>query len=353
MMTHERIQPMQRFQQMYRNDRHLWRLILMIVIWLLFMAITRFSKFYSVINFQTMAAQFPEFGIMSLGVMLCMITGGIDLSVVGTANLTSILMGFLLLRLTDAAGGLPAFAIPLVFILGILIGGSLGLFNGLLVSKFHIPPILATMGSGELFTGICLAMTNGNAVSKFSRTYAKTINNRLFNLIPVQLIIFIVMAALIWFLISKTVFGTKIYMLGTNENVAKFSGLHIDRLYMKTYMLSGICAALGGMIMLANYNSARADYGTVYTLQCVLIVVLGGVNPYGGRGRISGVVLAIILLRLLETGLNRFPRISSYYISLIWGGVLILVMVMNYFTEHKKVVFREPTQPTLQKETAK
>ena len=140
MMTQERIQPMQRFQQMYRNDRHLWRLILMIVIWLLFMAITRFNKFYSVINFQTMAAQFPEFGIMSLGVMLCMITGGIDLSVVGTANLTSILMGFLLLRLTDAAGGLPAFAIPLVFLLGILIGGSLGLFNGLLVSKIHIPP---------------------------------------------------------------------------------------------------------------------------------------------------------------------------------------------------------------------
>jgi simple sugar transport system permease protein len=351
MMTKDTIQPLQRFQHMYRNDRHLWRLVLMIVLWLLFMAITRFSKFYSMINFQTMAAQFPEFGIMSLGVMLCMITGGIDLSVVGTANLTSILMGFLLLRLTDAAGGLPAFAIPLVFLLAILIGGSLGLFNGLLVSKFHIPPILATMGSGELFTGICLAMTNGNAVSKFSRTYAKTINNRLFDLIPVQLIIFIVMAALIWFLISKTVFGTKIYMLGTNENVAKFSGLNIDSLYLKTYMLSGICAALGGMIMLANYNSARADYGTVYTLQCVLIVVLGGVNPSGGRGRISGVVLAIILLRLLETGLNRFPRISSYYISLIWGGVLILVMVMNYFTEHKKVVFQEPTHPTLQKET--
>ncbi|MBG0767349.1 ABC transporter permease [Sphaerochaeta halotolerans] len=350
-MTKDTIQPLQRFQHMYRNDRHLWRLVLMIVLWLLFMAITRFSKFYSMINFQTMAAQFPEFGIMSLGVMLCMITGGIDLSVVGTANLTSILMGFLLLRLTDAAGGLPAFAIPLVFLLAILIGGSLGLFNGLLVSKFHIPPILATMGSGELFTGICLAMTNGNAVSKFSRTYAKTINNRLFDLIPVQLIIFIVMAALIWFLISKTVFGTKIYMLGTNENVAKFSGLNIDSLYLKTYMLSGICAALGGMIMLANYNSARADYGTVYTLQCVLIVVLGGVNPSGGRGRISGVVLAIILLRLLETGLNRFPRISSYYISLIWGGVLILVMVMNYFTEHKKVVFQEPTHPTLQKET--
>ncbi|NCC65855.1 MAG: ABC transporter permease, partial [Spirochaetia bacterium] len=185
--------------------------------------------------------------------------------------------------------------------------------------------------------GISLALTNGNAVSRFSRTYANTINNRIFDLIPVQLIIFIIMAFLIWFLLSKTVFGTKLYLLGTSEKAARFSGLNNTVLLLKTYMLSSICAALGGMIMLANYNSARADYGTVYTLQCVLIVVLGGVNPIGGKGKISGVLLAIVLLRLLETGLNRFPSISSYYISLIWGSVLILVMVLNYFTEHKKV----------------
>ena len=90
--------------------------------------------------------------------------------------------------------------------------------------------------------------------------------------------------------------------------------------------LSGICAAIGGMIMLANYNSARSDYGSVYTMQCILIVVLGGVDPKGGRGKISGVLMAIVLLRLLETGINRFPQISSYYITLIWGAVLLLVI---------------------------
>ena len=324
-------------QSIYRSDRHVWRLIIMITLWMIFMAITRFRKFYTLINFQTMAAQFPEFGLMSLGIMLAMITGGIDLSVVGTANLTSILMAFLLINLTTATGGLPAYAIPLVFLLAILLGAAFGLFNGLLISRFNIPPILATMGSGELFTGICMAMTNGNAISKFSRTYARTINNRLLDMIPVQLIIFTVMAVIIWFLLTKTAYGSKLYLLGTSPTVARFSGLKTRHLLMQTYMISGICAALGGMIMLANYNSARADYGTVYTLQCVLIVVLGGVSPVGGRGKISGVVLAIILLRLLETGLNRFPKISSYYISLIWGGVLILVMVLNYFTENAKV----------------
>ncbi len=322
-------------------DRHMLRLIVMIIAWMVFIALTRFRRFYNLVNFQTMASQFPEFGLMSLGVMLTMITGGIDLSVVGNANLTSILMAYLLINLTDAAGAIPPYAIPLVFVLAILIGATLGIFNGILVSKAHIPPILATLGSGELFTGICMALTKGNAVSKFSRTYATTINNRLFGLIPIQLIIFTIMAIVVWFLLSRTVFGTKIYMLGTSATAAKFSGLKTDTLLIKTYLLSGIAAALGGMIMLANYNSARADYGTVYTLQCVLIVVLGGVNPVGGKGRISGVVLAIVLLRMLETGLNRFPKISSYYISLIWGGVLILVMVLNFFTENKRIRRRE------------
>ena len=323
----------------YINDPHIARLIVLIVIWMIFIAITRFGKFYTFLNFQTMASQFPEFGLMSLGVMLCMLTGGIDLSVVGIANMTSIFVAFLLLSLTGEGGLLPSYSIPLVFILAIIIGAVSGIFNGILVSKLKIPPILATMGSGALFTGISLVLTNGNAVSKFSRTYAQTINNKIGG-VPVQLIIFIIMALIIWFLLTKTVFGAKLYMLGTSATAAKFSGLKITNLLIKTYMLSGITAALGGMIMLANYNSARADYGSVYTLQTILIVVLGGVDPMGGKGRISGVVLAIILLRMLETGINRFPHISSYYISLIWGSVLILVMVLNYFSDNKKPVIK-------------
>jgi simple sugar transport system permease protein len=319
----------------FTDDLHIRRLTVLIVSWMIFIAITRYSKFYSLLNFQTMASQFPEFGLMSLGVMLTMITGGIDLSVVGVANLASITSAFILLRFTNEMGNLPPGTIALVFVIAILVGALAGIFNGILISKFNIPPILATMGSGELFTGICMALTNGNAVSRFSRDYSQTINAKMFSIVPVQLLIFIVMAFIIWFLLSKTSYGTKIYLLGTSATAAYFSGLKTDKLIIKTYMISGIVAALGGMIMLANYNSARADYGTVYTLQCVLIVVLGGVNPIGGKGKISGVVLAIVLLRMLETGINRFPKISSYYISLIWGGVLILVMVLNYFSEKK------------------
>ena len=318
----------------YRRDRHIARLILMMVIWAVFMAITRFDKFYTLINFQTMASQFPEFGLMSLGIMVCMITGGIDLSTVGVANLVSICTATLMKAVATEENEIAVYVIPLCFVIAILMGAAAGAFNGFLVSRVRIPPILATLGTSELFTGIGIVITDGKAVSKLPRMYSSAINSKIFGLIPTQLVFFAVMAMVIWFLLMRTTYGTKIYMIGTSSKAAVFSGIRTNLLLVKTYMISGICAALGGMVMLANYNSARADYGTVYTLQCVLIVVLGGVNPNGGSGKVSGVVLAICLLQMLQTGINRFPQISSYYISLIWGGVLILVMVLNYFTEH-------------------
>ena len=335
---------MNKLLAIYRKDRHISRLVIMIVAWMIFMAITRFSKFYTVINFTTMASQFPEFGIMALGGMLCMITGGIDLSSVGVANVTSITMGmFMKSQMVD--GSINAFTMIAAFAMAICIGLVVGAINGVLISKIKIPPILTTLGMNQLVTGISMVITGGNAVSDLPMNYAETINQKLLKIIPgkrgvmrgvlpVQLIFFVIIALIIWFLLARTSFGKKIYMIGTNENVARFSGVKVDQMLIKTYAISGICAAIGGMIMLANYNSARSDYGSVYTLQCILIVVLGGVDPKGGRGKISGVLLAIILLRLLETGLNRFPQISSYYINLIYGAVLLLVMVLNYFVEH-------------------
>ncbi|MCL2034797.1 MAG: ABC transporter permease [Oscillospiraceae bacterium] len=345
---------------MKQNNRGLWsflnrdvyltRLVGLMIIWLIFMAIFRFDRFYTPISFQTMAAQFPEFGLMSLGIMLCMITGGIDLSVVGVANFASISSALLLKEMAYENGVLPVYAIPAAMIFGMIVGGLAGAMNGVLISKVKIPPILATLGSLELFTGIAIVLTRGKAVSDIPIRYAETIAGRLFGVIPMQLVFFVLMAVILQFLLTRTTYGTKIYMLGTNITAAKFSGLNTDLLLIKTYMLSGICAAMGGLIMLANYNSARADYGTVYTLQCILIVVLGGVNPAGGKGRLGGVVLAICVLQMLSSGLNRFPQISSFYIPLIWGGVLILVMVLNYFTENKKI--RESSNDSNTKKSA-
>jgi len=334
-MNENRVSIRRKLSNFYYRDEYTSRLIIMLLAVLISMLILRPGKFFTFVNFQTMVAQFPEFGLMSLGVMVCMITGGIDLSVVGVANLASICSGILMKAMVAESGSLPWYGIPVGMICGIVIGLVASILNGALVAKIHIPPILATLGTFELFSGIAIVLTKGKAISKLPMEYSALITSKLFGIIPVQLIVFVIMAGIISFLLSRTTFGTRIYMLGTNIKAAEFSGLDTSGLLIKTYALSGICAALGGLVMLANYNSARADYGAVYTLQCVLIVVLGGVNPNGGKGRISGVVFAILVLQMLSSGLNMFPQISNFYKPLIWGGVLLLVMTLNYFSENR------------------
>jgi simple sugar transport system permease protein len=142
----------------------------------------------------------------------------------------------------------------------------------------------------------------------------------------VQLIVFVAVALAVAFLLNRTAYGTKLYALGTNATAATFSGVNSTSLLIRTYLLSGLFAAIAGLVMLANYNSAKADYGLTYTLLTVLIVVLGGVNPNGGSGRLIGVVLAVAILQILSSGLNMFPEISNFYRPLIWGSVLLLVV---------------------------
>lgn len=328
---------MEKLRKAWRGNQHVIRLLIIMAVWLIFMALTRLRKFYTFNNFQTMASQFPEYGLMALGVMLTMITGGIDLSCVGVANTTSIAAAFLMTRLAGESGVLSAGYFPLIFLLAFAVGAACGLFNGFLVAKIRIPPILATLGVNQLLTGICVAATGGAAMSAFPKQFTDAVATNIGGVLPIRLLFFIAGAIVIWFMLEKTTYGTKLHLLGTSEKAARYSGLNTRALLLRTYTTSGIFSAFGGLMMLATYASARADYGTQYTLQAILIVVLGGVSPNGGKGRLSGVVLAILVLKLLESGINRFQNVSSYYISLIWGGVLILAMVLDYFSGRGRV----------------
>ncbi|MGP1418414.1 MAG: ABC transporter permease [Sphaerochaetaceae bacterium] len=323
---------MNRMKQIYRNNREFCRLFAILILWMVFMALTRFRKFYTFANFRTMASQFPEYGLMALGGMLCMMTGGIDLSCVGVANLTSIIAVDAMINAFGADGVMPSSYIAVLFLLAFAIGAAMGAFNGFLVSVVHVPPILATLGVNELVTGISIVMTNGSPVSSFPKEFCTIFSSDIGGIIPLRLVVFVAVALIIWFMLSKTTYGIKLKLMGTSQTVARFSGLNNVGLLFKTYMISGICASLGGMMMLSKYASVRADYGSQYTMQSILIIVLGGVSPNGGKGKLAGVVMAIVLLKFLEAGINRFPKVSSYYISLIWGAVLILALVLDYFS---------------------
>ncbi len=313
------------------NDPWSARLVLVLVALLVFFAAVRPGPFFSVRTWTSMAIQFPEFGLMALGVMVAMFTAGIDLSVVAIANVTSICTA-LLLRMMITGETTPASSMMAVLIaLGcaLVVGTLCGAFNGFLIARLKIPAILATLGTLELFGGIAIVLTGGKPVSGLPDAFGDVFAYRLLGVVPMALVVFILCATVAGAILTLTGFGKKILMLGTNETAARFSGMQISSLLIRTYVMSGILAALAGVVMLANYNSAKADYGTSYTLLTVLIVVLGGVNPNGGKGRLFGVILSILMLQVLSSGLNMFPDISNFYRPLIWGGVLLLVITVN------------------------
>lgn len=318
-----------------RRDSHITRLVIFLIVIFAFFAIMKPEGFLSVRTWQAMGFQFPEFGLMALGVMLTMLTGGIDLSVVGIANMTAIGGAVLMLSMAPAGatGTQTTVAIVAAIIFALILGALSGVLNGVLVAKVGIPPILVTLGTLELFTGVAVIITQGKPISGLPPQYGEIFAGKLFGFIPMPLVIFVVVAVIIGFLMAKTTYGTKLRLLGTNPTAAHLSGMHTTALLVRTYMISGITAAAGGLVMLANYNSAKADYGSTYTLLTILIVVLGGVNPNGGSGRIIGVVLAVLTLQILSSGLNMFPNISNFYRPLIWGSVLLIVIVADHLSD--------------------
>jgi simple sugar transport system permease protein len=278
------------------------------------------DRFLSGQNFTSMAFQFPEFAILALAMTLTMLTGGIDLSVVGIANLSAIVAAQML---TGGGDGLvlPALAASLA------VGVAAGLFNGVLIAALGLPPILATLGSGLIYTGIAVAMTGGSAVMGLPPAIA-VIGNASVLGIPVPLILFAGLALGLSLLLTRTGFGIKVQMYGANPLAARFAALDITGLLLRVYVLSGVLAAVAGMVVMSRANSAKADYGSSYLLLAVLIAVLGGVNPYGGYGRVIGVVLAVLSMQFLSSGLNML-QVSNFARELIWGVLLIFVMVVN------------------------
>ncbi|WP_424970507.1 ABC transporter permease [Dinoroseobacter sp. S76] len=293
------------------------------------MAVLSPDRFLSSQNLTSMAFQFPEFAILALAMTLAMMTGGIDLSVVGIANLSAVVAALILTQFTspEMAAGQSALWLALAITAALSIGAIAGLANGCLVAFFGLPPILATLGSGLVFTGFAIAMTGGSAVMGFPGTVALIGNAQVMG-IPVPLILFALLAVVLHFILTRTAFGLKVTMYGANPLAALYAAIDINRMLLKVYVIAGMFASVAGLIIMSRANSAKADYGSSYLLLAVLIAVLGGVNPYGGYGRVIGVVLAVLSMQFLSSGLNML-QVSNFARELIWGALLILVMVIN------------------------
>ena len=318
-------------RRLINQDNNIVQLIVMTI--LIFAVMTALSpdKFLRYYNFESIAYIFPELGLLSIAMMIAMLTGGIDLSVIGIANLSGILAGILFKKFADETGvadtGLSVVMLGAIIALGTgLVAGAL---NGLLITKARITPILATLGTGQVFTGLAIVFTGGPAIVGFPDAWAFVGNGRIFGL-PTPLVLFVVIAALIAFILTRTTFGMNLMLIGTNPKAALFAGLKRERMVIYSYMMTGVLASVAGIILSGRTNAAKSDYGTSYLLQAVLIAVLGGTNPAGGRGTVLGISIAVIALMLLSSGFQ-ILRFSNHLIDLIWGAFLLLVIALNAY----------------------
>lgn len=275
--------------------------------------------------------QFPILGLLTLAMMFSMVSGGIDLSVVSTANLSAIIAATVMVYFVPAGATFGA-SVPYILlgvVCALLVGVLAGLVNGVLVSLVGIPAIIVTLGTMQLFMGIALVITKGKSIVGLPEAFSHVGAGTLFGL-PFPLIIFIIFVGLSYFVLNRRDYGLKLQMTGSNPTAAKFSGINITSVTIKAYVLSGVLASTAGLLMTSAANSAKADFGTSYILQAILVAVMGGVNPYGGKGKVAGVVMAVITMQILSSGLGVL-KVSNFFKDFMWGAVLIFVLLVNYF----------------------
>jgi simple sugar transport system permease protein len=275
------------------------------------------GQFFRTANLQSIAFQVPELGLLSIAMMIPMLSGGINLAIIATANLAGILTAYILTRFipAGAVGAVPVLVIVIALAVGLALSFLMGLLNGWIIAYLGVSPILATLGTMTLIEGINMASTKGYVISGLPEPVL-FIGNGVVAGIPVPILIFAAGAFLVALLLRRTPLGVSIYLMGSNEKATLFSGIDIRRVILKIYSLSGLLCG----------------YASSYLLVTILAAVLGGVDPFGGFGKILGLLLALLILQVISSGLNLLGM-SAHLTIALWGGILIFVLFVNQLRE--------------------
>jgi rhamnose transport system permease protein len=271
--------------------------------------------FLSGFNFDALTSNIMEIAIMALPMTLIIIAGEIDLSVASVLGLASVVLGFLWER------GYPLWLAIGVALLAGLIAGFL---NGILVTKLTLPSLVVTIGTLALYRGLAYVVLGDQAVSDFPISFTNFGFSPIPGTeIPWSSLIFAILVVIFVVLLHFSRLGRQLYAIGNNKEAARFSGINVSRVKLMLFILSGVIAALAGVIFTARFSSARPDNALGFELTVVTVVLLGGVNIFGGRGSLLGVVLAIFIVAILQNTLS-LVNISGDIQSVAIGLLLIL-----------------------------
>ncbi|BDM66100.1 ABC transporter permease [Shewanella sp. NFH-SH190041] len=310
------------------SDKNIRYLLVILAAIMVLMACTSGTTFFSLANLQSMSSQMPLLGVLALAMAVCMLTGGINLSIIATTNACALVMAGIITQHPDSLGMLMV-----ALAAGLATAVVVGLANGLLIAWIGVSPILATLGMMTFINGLNVLISGGSVIAGFPDALL-TLGNGTVLGIPMPLLLFALFAFGLWLILEHTPLGRTIYLIGSNETASRFSGINTRRSLIAVYVISSVLCWVAALIMMAKFNSAKAGYGESYLLVAILAAVLGGINPDGGFGRIIGICLALVVLQTLESGLNLLG-VSSYLTMALWGGILILFIALQMPTAKK------------------
>ena len=272
-------------------------------------------------NLSNIFKQISVIGVMAVGMTLVIATGGIDLSV----GAVSACAACVACNLSIEGSAAP---LPMALLIGCLVGVAFGMFSGICIAWFNVPAFIATLATSTIARGIVYVYTNGYPINGVTDAYKVIGRGTILEMIPVIVVIYIVVILIGAVALHCTGFGRHVFALGGNERAAIVSGININRVKFSVYIISGLCAAIGGILLSSRVQTGAPASGTGYETDAITAVVIGGASLSGGRGTIVGSVIGMLLIGTLSNGLDLLD-VSSYYQQIVKGVIILLAVIAD------------------------
>jgi rhamnose transport system permease protein len=297
-----------------------WEWLLVALILLVVILNSRLSPyFWDARNISRTSSDFMEMGIMMLPMVFIIIAGGIDLSVASNLGMCASFMGWLFMHGVN---------IWIAALAALVLGAAAGLLNGVLVARIKLPPLVVTLGTYAFYRGVAYVLLGDQAARDYPASFTFIGQGRLpGTLVPFSVVLFIVLAVVFGLVLHRTTFGRYTFTIGNNENASLYSGVPVARIKIILFTVSGLMAALAGLVLAARFGSTRPDIGGGLELSVITAAVLGGVDINGGTGTMIGAVLSLLLIGLMRFGMGLL-NIQGQVQGVVIGLLLILSILL-------------------------
>ena len=282
-------------------------------------------KFLAMPSLSSMGFQAPLLGVLTLAMLAPMISGGFNLAIIYTANISALALAWVLLQFGGPEAGIGALILGSAAAL--VVGTLAGAVMGVVIAYIGAHPILVSLAMMIFLRGLGEFLTRGGDISGFPPSLAVLGHGTLLG-VPVPLILFGIVALIWHIMLRRSRHGFSVYMVGSNIRATEYSGIDTKRTLVRIYALSGMLCAVAGILMAARFNSARVGHGEALLLVTVLAIFLGGIDPFGGHGKVAPVILSVLILQILSSGLNMVGA-NQHLATAVWGLFLVAVMILR------------------------